>query len=90
MYYPMRVVRVGDYKMIWNIAWRLEYPFASDLWADSTWQAIHRRNGKTYGKRKVRDYLFRPEFELYDLSSDPNEQTNLAKVKNHSGRLDQL
>ncbi|MDF1785129.1 MAG: hypothetical protein P1U82_04625, partial [Verrucomicrobiales bacterium] len=50
----------------------------------------HRRNGKTYGKRKVRDYLFRPEFELYDLSSDPNEQTNLAKVKNHSGRLDRL
>ncbi len=90
MYYPMRVVRVGDYKMIWNIAWRLEYPFASDLWAASTWQAIHRRNGRIYGKRKVRDYLFRPEFELYDLSSDPNEQTNLAKVKNHLGRLDRL
>ena len=26
----------------------------------------------------MRDYLFREEFELYDLSSDPDERRNLA------------
>ena len=53
MYYPMRVVREGKYKLIWNIAWRLEYPFASDLWAASTWQSVYRNDGKYFGKRFV-------------------------------------
>jgi len=81
MYYPMRVVRSDNYKLIWNIAWRLEYPFASDLWASSTWQSIYRNHGEYYGPKKVEDYLFRPEFELYDLDKDPNESDNLATQK---------
>lgn len=78
MYYPMRVVRSDNYKLIWNIAYRLEYPFASDLWAASTWQGIYREKEEYFGPKKVSDYLFRPEFELYDLSKDPNELNNLA------------
>ena len=39
MYYPMRVIRDRKYKLIWNIAHPLPYPFASDLWAASSWQA---------------------------------------------------
>ena len=78
MYYPMRVVRSDNYKLIWNIAYQLEYPFASDLWASSTWQAIYRNDIEYFGPKKVKDYLFRPEFELYDLSKDPNESNNLA------------
>ena len=31
MYYPMRVIRDKQYKLIWNIAHPLPYPFASDL-----------------------------------------------------------
>lgn len=87
MYYPMRVVRDENYKLIWNIAWRLEYPFASDLWAASTWQGIHRSSVEYFGKRKVRDYLFRPEFELYDLSADPDEQNNLATEESYTDIL---
>lgn len=81
MYYPMRVVRNKNYKLIWNIAWRLEYPFASDLWDSSTWQSIYRTDKKYFGNKKVEDYLFRPEFELYDLEKDPNELNNLASNK---------
>ncbi|WP_034043006.1 sulfatase family protein [Wocania ichthyoenteri] len=81
MYYPMRVVRSGDYKLIYNISWRLEYPIASDLWASSTWQSIHRNSIEYYGPKKVSEFLFRPEFELFDLSNDPNEANNLAKNK---------
>lgn len=78
MYYPMRVVRSNSFKLIYNPAWRLEYPFASDLWASSTWQSIYRNHVQYYGQRMVKDYLFHQEFELFDLESDPNETINLA------------
>lgn len=84
MYYPMRVVRDGKYKLIWNIASGLEYPFASDLWAASSWQAQFEK-GMTarYGEKSVGDYIFRPEFELYDIANDPNETENLAFKSEH-------
>ena len=79
MYYPMRVVRDRRYKLIWNIAWRQPYPFASDLWAASTWQAQYAAGPKArYGNRTVDSYINRPRFELYDISSDPSETRNLA------------
>ena len=79
MYYPMRVVRDRKYKLIWNIAWRQPYPFASDLWRASTWQAQYAKGAEApYGKRTVDSYINRPQFELYDISSDPSEARNLA------------
>ena len=79
MYYPMRAVRDGQYKLIWNIAHGLPYPFASDLWAASTWQAQFQQGTTApYGLKTVGDYIHRPAFELYDLQKDPNESENLA------------
>jgi len=83
MYYPMRVVRQRKYKLIWNIAHGLDYPFASDLWASATWQATIRAGNKYYGKRTVDAYLHRPKFELYDLENDPYEVKNLAEDPGH-------
>jgi N-sulfoglucosamine sulfohydrolase len=90
MYYPMRVVRERRYKLIWNIAHGLDYPFASDLWAASTWQATIEQNQKYYGKRTVEAYLHRPKFELYDLKNDPHEIENLADDPKHKGTLKRL
>ena len=90
MYYPMRVVRSKNYKLIFNTAYRLEYPFASDLWASSTWQSIYRNKVAVYGKRKVQDYLFHPEFELFDLAADPDEIHNLASDKSYKAVLDSM
>ena len=81
MYYPMRVVRSKNYKLIWNIAYPLEYPFASDLWASSTWQSIYKNDIEYFGPKTVKNFLFRPEFELYDLSKDADELNNLATKK---------
>jgi N-sulfoglucosamine sulfohydrolase len=90
MYYPMRVLRQRRYKLIWNIAHGLDYPFASDLWAASTWQATIRAGNKYYGKRTVEAYLHRPRFELYDLESDPHEVKNLADDPTHRKVLAEL
>ena len=84
MYYPMRVVRNRRCKLIWNIAHGLDYPFASDLWASKTWQAVLKRGDEYYGKRKIENYLHRPEFELYDLEKDPHEINNLADDTNYA------
>jgi len=79
MYYPMRVVRGRKYKLIWNLAHGLPYPFAADLWESPTWQRIYRQgSGAMYGPRTVERYIHRPEFELYDIEQDPLEARNLA------------
>ncbi|HHW10425.1 MAG TPA: sulfatase [Firmicutes bacterium] len=78
-YYPMRAIRTKKYKFIWNIAWKLDYSFASDLWAAPSWQGALRRRLDQVGMRKVAAYIHRPRFELYDLENDPHETVNLAE-----------
>ncbi len=80
MYYPMRVLRDRKYKLIWNIAYKLDYPFAADLWKASSWQAQFQKGlDASYGNKTVGQYIQRPQFELYDMQSDPDEAYNLAE-----------
>jgi N-sulfoglucosamine sulfohydrolase len=91
MYYPMRVVRTRRYKLIWNIAHGLPYPFASDLWAAPTWQDVYKQGPEAYyGKRTVQAYIHRPQFELYDLESDPDEVVNLATEEKYTALLEEM
>lgn len=79
MYYPMRVVRGRKYKLIWNIAYPLPFPFASDLWAAPTWQAQYLLGPDApYGAKTVTNYIHRPQFELFDIELDPHEGKNLC------------
>ncbi len=88
MYYPMRVVRQRRYKLIWNIAHPLSFPFASDLWAAPTWQAQFQQGpNASYGAQTVHSYMHRPKFELFDLEQDPYEGHNLAVEPQHKQRL---
>ncbi len=84
MYYPMRVVQDRKYKLIWNIASGLQYPNASDLWESSTWQSVAQNENNMFGKRTIRDYLYRAEFELYDMENDPHETRNLATADDYA------
>ncbi|MFN3190851.1 MAG: sulfatase [Aureliella sp.] len=89
MYYPMRVIRDDEYKLIWNIAYPLPYPFASDLWAASSWQAqLAKGKDAPYGKMTVDQYVHRPEFELFDMTKDPHETTNLATMDEYADVLE--
>lgn len=87
MYYPVRCVRERRYKLLWNIAHGLEFPFASDLYESATWQGILKRGDTHYGKRTVDALLHRPAFELYDLDADPHEVHNLAQSAEHADVL---
>jgi len=88
MYYPMRVIRDDQYKLIWNIAHPLPYPFASDLWAASSFQAQYQKSmSAPYGQKTVRDYIHRPEFEFYKIDQDPHESNNLANISKHTAIL---
>jgi N-sulfoglucosamine sulfohydrolase len=91
MYYPMRVIRNRRFKLIWNLAHGLPYPFASDLWASATWQsAVRFGMSARFGIRTVREYIHRPEFELYDILEDPWESRNLAEDRRYESTLIQL
>jgi N-sulfoglucosamine sulfohydrolase len=91
MYYPMRVVRDRKYKLIWNLAAPLPFPFASDLWDAPTWQTVYEKGPDSlYGKRTVKNYIQRPTFELYDLETDPHEIHNLAADSAHAKLLAEM
>ncbi len=90
MYYPMRVFRDRKYKLIWNIAHKLDYPFASDLWAASSWQAQFKEGEDAmYGAISVGRYIQRPRFELFDMEKDPHETSNLAEHSEYQSILDE-
>jgi N-sulfoglucosamine sulfohydrolase len=76
MYYPMRAIRTHKHKLIWNMAHELAWPVASDI-ARSPSQKTVQRLGNV-GRRTLESYEHRPEFELYDVESDPDELKNLA------------
>jgi N-sulfoglucosamine sulfohydrolase len=90
MYYPMRMVRTRQYKLIWNVECGNEFPFAWDLYESATWKGIINANLDRMGKRRVENFKKRPEFELYDITADPDEVINLASDKKYSEILEEL
>jgi len=75
-YYPMRTVRTRKYKLIWNLEFDKLYPLGGGA---AKFPDFIERNHLTHiGKRSVKDFLYRPQYELYDLEEDPDEVYNLA------------
>lgn len=79
MYYPMRAVWDKHYKLIWNLAYQLPFPVATDLWESATWQAQLAQGPRALlGHFDLTSFVQRPQFELYDVSTDRFERRNLA------------
>ena len=90
MYYPMRVMRDRNYKLIWNIAYPLPFPFASDLWIAPSWQAQFKQGLEAkYGQKTVKNYIQRDEFEFFDIKNDPNETSNISSNPKYSDLLNE-
>lgn len=90
MYYPMRMIRTRTHKYIRNLAYKLDYPFASDIYNSLTWQGILQRGDKMMGDRRVENFIHRPLEELYDLEKDPHELKNAAADVAYAGVLKDL
>ncbi|XP_063618276.1 N-sulphoglucosamine sulphohydrolase [Cydia splendana] len=80
MYYPMRAVRTRRYKLIHNLNYGMPFPIDQDLYASPTFQDILNR---TRSKQQLpwyktlKQYYYRPQWELYDIRADPTESNNL-------------
>ncbi|KAF5230116.1 hypothetical protein FAUST_9976 [Fusarium austroamericanum] len=80
-YWPTRFMRNRRFKYHRNICWKLDFPFAMDLYASRSWEGMRNASGDKepmIGPRRLRDYICRPPEELFDLENDPREIINLA------------
>lgn len=82
-YYPMRTLRKQRYKLIWNVTWQAEYPLPIDTFERRLWSGIRQRQESMLGPRPVKQFLNRPQLELYDLETDPWEVKNLVDDSAH-------
>ncbi|CAI7573443.1 unnamed protein product [Penicillium palitans] len=91
-YWPTRFIRDRRYKYHRNLAWRLDFPFAADIYGSLSWEDIRNSSDSEImiGERKLKDYFFRAPEELYDLENDPNEVHNLVKDPEHAAVLEDL
>jgi N-sulfoglucosamine sulfohydrolase len=90
MYYPMRTIRTRTHKYILNVAYKLDYPLATDIYDSPTWQGILQRGDTMMGDRRVENYLHRPLEELYDLKRDPHELKNVATDPSYADEVKDL
>lgn len=81
MYYPMRVLRNTQYKLIHNLNYKMPFPIDQDFMVSPSFQDLLNRTRQglpTHWFRTLKQYYYRPQWELYDLKEDPKELNNLA------------
>ncbi|KAK3192266.1 hypothetical protein K4F52_001479 [Lecanicillium sp. MT-2017a] len=95
-YWPTRFMRTDRYKYHRNVAWQLNFPFATDIYGSLSWEDIRNNvtaeDGASFprimlGRRQLTSYLQRGPEELYDIVDDPDEIHNLATEPRHNATL---
>jgi N-sulfoglucosamine sulfohydrolase len=93
-YWPTRYMRSARYKYHRNVCWKLDFPFAMDLYASLSWEGMRNSaNGSSpamIGQRRLEAYIRRPPEELYDLDNDPLELRNLVGDEKHGVVLKEM
>lgn len=86
-YYPMRVLRERELKLICNLENEISHPLSMDLYNPCAWQWLLTHSINKLGERSIQSYLHRPKFELYVVEEDPDELRNLAGDPVYAGVL---
>jgi N-sulfoglucosamine sulfohydrolase len=84
---PARALHTRRFKYIRNLG--PDMPTVSNVVGHSeTWESgkVAARKDKAIAGR-MKQFLYRPKEELYDLESDPDELVNLAEVPQHAPKL---
>ena len=90
MYYPMRVLRTKQYKLIHNIHYKMPYPIAADIYFSPSYRDIVNRSlagAPLPWFKTLEEYYYRDQWELYNLEIDPHELQNLAFNPTYSSLL---
>ncbi|KAH8037292.1 hypothetical protein HPB51_009847 [Rhipicephalus microplus] len=93
MYYPSRMVRTPNMKLIHNLNNKMPFPIDQDFYVSPTFQDLLNRtkHGEPLRWSKTLDgYYYRDEWELYDLDSDPNELYNVAANETYATVISEL
>jgi len=90
--YPIRSIRGERYKLIWNLAHENRF---TNLVTEENRDGFYfswRDAAETdpAARELYQRYQYRPEFEFFDLHTDPHELTNLADAPEHGERIQGL
>jgi N-sulfoglucosamine sulfohydrolase len=80
-YYPMRSLRTPTHRLVHNLNYDLTFPILEDVFNTPTWTAIESAGEAGTSTGWVYDYKAyknRPEWQLFDIRSDPLCRYNLA------------
>ncbi len=88
-HYPIRSVRDEQFKLIWNLDPDAKF---HNLINKTTWFQSWEKSAENHAHAKamVKRFRSRPEFELYDISKDPFEMSNLAADPKYAAIVDKL
>ena len=81
MYYPMRSIRTHEYQLIHNLNFLMPFTIDQDFFASPTFQDLLERTRlgqPLHWYKTLKEYYYRPQWELYDIRTDPREEVNLA------------
>ena len=93
MYYPMRVIRTHNYKLIHNLNFKMPFMIDQDFFVSPTFQDLLNRTVErqpTHWYKTLADYYYREQWELFDLKQDPKEMKNLAGDSTYKDIMEEL
>ena len=94
-YYPMRSMVTTRFLLIHNLNYNLKYPILEDVYNTQTWSDIEEQgeNGNDHPGDWIMnytEYMFRPEWQLFDVTIDPLCLENLALNMTYSQTLNSM
>lgn len=93
MYYPMRSIRDHTWRLIHNINFNMPFPIDQDFFLSPSFQDLLNRTHtgqETHWFKSLKQYYYRPEWELYNLKTDPLEIVNLIDKKEYAGVVEKF